>query len=439
MPLSRINNIFLSLGVALLAHGGIYAQSDTLRLGLQQLFERASASHLQVAADRIKEQMASDRAATARTARLPEITAGLRGGFLGQPIVWKNGLDNATRPESPDWQQNYTIDFTQPVYQGGKIRYAIRKADIEQDIAKLQTATDLSDIRLGLLEQYLELFSLYKQRQVLYRKIEESEHRLKDIRRLKDEGVITNNDVLRSEMQLTNDRLALTESCNSIRIVSQRLDILLGLDEGLTLMPDTALLDGNYSVEGYADYVERACMYNPSLRLLQKETELAENNVRLIRADQLPRLSLTASNTLARPVSRTLADMYNNSWNIGLSFSFSLSSLYNNRHRMDEARRNVGLMRNAEEQQRQNVRMAVQTALLRHREAAGRVEALELSVRQAEENYRIMRNRYMNQLAILTDLLDADNLRLNAELQLTTARTRVVYTYYELQRAAGTL
>lgn len=180
-------------------------------------------------------------------------------------------------------------------------------------------------------------------------------------------------------------------------------------------------------------------MYNPSLRLLQKETELAENNVRLTRADQLPRLSLTASNTLARPVSRTLADMYNNSWNIGLSFSFSLSSLYNNRHRMDEARRNVGLMHNAEEQQRQNVRMAVQTALLRHREAAGRVEALELSVRQAEENYRIMRNRYMNQLAILTDLLDADNLRLNAELQLTTARTRVVYTYYELQRAAGTL
>lgn len=66
-----------------------------------------------------------------------------------------------------------------------------------------------------------------------------------------------------------------------------------------------------------------------------------------------------------------------------------------------------------------------------------RVEALRLSVRQAEENYRIMRNRYLNQLAILTDLLDADRLRLNAELQLTTARTDVIYTYYQLQRAVG--
>ena len=83
--------------------------------------------------------------------------------------------------------------------------------------------------------------------------------------------------------------------------------------------------------------------------------------------------------------------------------------------------------------------MDIQTALLKHKEAIDRVEALKLSVKQAEENYRIMYNRYMNQLTILTDLLDADNLRLNAELKLTTARTQVIYTYYTLQRAIGAL
>ena len=55
--------------------------------------------------------------------------------------------------------------------------------------------------------------------------------------------------------------------------------------------------------------------------------------------------------------------------------------------------------------------MNVQTALLKHREAIDRVDALRLSVRQAEENYRIMQ----------------------------TARTQVIYTYYELQRAIGAL
>ena len=99
----------------------------------------------------------------------------------------------------------------------------------------------------------------------------------------------------------------------------------------------------------------------------------------------------------------------------------------------------VSLRKNDEEQKMQRIRMDVRTAFLRHQEALQRVEALQLSVRQAQENSRIMQNRYLNQLAILTDLLDANSVRLNVELQLVTARTRVIYTYYQLQKACGRL
>lgn len=414
-------------------------ECDTLYLSVEELLSKVSRSHLQVAADRLKEQMAAERAKTARMSRLPSVSVGLRAGYLGQPIVWENGLSHATRPDSPDWQQNYTVDVSQPVYQGGRIKYSIRKADLEQELARLQTAADEGDIRLAMLSRYLELFSMYKQHMVLDRKIAESERRLKDIRRLKAEGVITNNDVLRSELQLTDDRLALQETDNDIRIASQQIDILLGLDERLLLMPDTALLADERHVDSYEYYVERASLADPSVLALHKQTEIAENNVCIKQSALRPSVSLTASNTLARPVSRTMADMYNNAWNVGVSVSYPLSALYTDRHQLREARQNVQLMHNAEEQKQQQIRMAVQSALLRHREAISRVEALKLSVRQASENYRIMYNRYMNQLAILTDLLDADNLRLNAELQLTTARTEVAYTYYELQRAVGEL
>lgn len=96
----------------------IHARQDTLFLSLPQLFERVSQEYLRLAADRLKENIAREQARTARTARLPEINIGLKGGYLGQPIVWQHGLSDATRPESPDWQQNYTFDFSQPIYQG---------------------------------------------------------------------------------------------------------------------------------------------------------------------------------------------------------------------------------------------------------------------------------------------------------------------------------
>lgn len=426
------------LGVLFQIHPAT-AQTDSLFLTVGQLFEYGVQNSLQLQADALEEENALDRTKTARAARLPDLEVGLRGGFVGQPILFERGLSHATYPDVPDWSQNYAVDFSQPLYQGGKIRSEIRKAGLEQSIASLQTETDRAEIKLGLLEHYLNLFSLFRQHEVLTRNIEESERRLQDIRRMKQEGLITSNDVLRSEMQLTNDRLALLQAENSIVLVSQQLDILLGQEENRIVIPDTALLYQTVMLKPYEEYVIEAFSDNPEMERLRQRTELARNDIRLAKSALRPNVSLFASNTLARPVSRTLADMYNNNWTVGLSVSFPISSLYKNNHKIRESRRTVTLRQNEEEQRMQKLRVTVRSAYLRHQEALQQVEALKLSVRQAQENYRIMQNRYLNQLAILTDLLDANSVRLDVELQLTTARTHVIYTYYQLQKACGQL
>ncbi len=415
------------------------ATQPRLLLSVDSLLQLGMAQNVQLRILRQQEEMARSRAKTARTAKLPEVQVGLKGGYLGQPIVFREGLSHPTRPQSPHWLQNYEIDFSQPIYQGGRIRYSIEKADIEQKIAELQTLQNEADIKLALLEQYMQLFSLYKQQTVLARNIEESTKRLENIKSKKRQGLITNNDVLRSELQLTNDRLALQEVDNSLTLMSQQLDILLGLDEQTLIVPDTTLLRQINPTSDYADYLQKAYRDDWTMRRLRQETQLALNNQRLVKAEFLPQLSLYAGNTLARPIIRTMADYYNNSWNIGLTLSYPLSSLYKNRHKLEEARLNIDASQQQEELRKQSLRMEIRTALIRHQEAQDRVKALELSVRQARENYRIMRNRYFGQLSILTDLLDANSVLLDAELQLTTARARVIYTYYELQKACGLL
>ena len=412
---------------------------DSLFLSVEQLFEQGVLHSLQLQADAMEELAAGERERTARTERYPDLQVGLKGGFVGQPVVFRHGLTGAYRPDSPDWSQNYVVDFAQPLYQGGRIRYTIRKADLEKRLAVLRTSGDRAEVKLSLLDQYLQLFTLYREQEVLTRNIEESELRLRDIRRMKEEGLITNNDVLRSEMQLTNDRLSLRETQNSIELASQQLDILLGLEETLLLRPDSTLLYSRLEMENYESYIAEAYANDPTMRQLRMQTELAQNDVRLTRSASLPTLSLYASNTLARPIARTLEDLYNNNWNVGLQMSVPLFALYKNRYKVRESRIAVSLRRNAEEQEMQRIRVRVRTAFLRHQEARQQVEALKLSVRQAQENYRIMQNRYLNQLAILTDLLDANSVRLNVELQLTAARTRVIYTYYQLQKACGRL
>ena len=123
----------------------------------------------------------------------------------------------------------------------------------------------------------------------------------------------------------------------------------------------------------YDAYVAEAFDNDPAMKLLRKQTEQAKNEVRLAKAESLPHVSLYASNTLARPVSRTMADLYNNNWkntlarpvsrtmadlynnnwNIGLSVSYPLSSLYKNNHRVKETKLAVLMNQNAEEQKMQ--------------------------------------------------------------------------------------
>lgn len=64
--------------------------------------------------------MAYERKRHAQTALLPDLEIGLKGGVIGQPVVFQEGLSHPTYPDTPNWSQNYTVDFNQPLYQGGK-------------------------------------------------------------------------------------------------------------------------------------------------------------------------------------------------------------------------------------------------------------------------------------------------------------------------------
>lgn len=434
------SKVFKSLIILLLLlQCGTGNAAETMFLTVDSLFSLGIASNLQLRAAMLEERMAGLRSKAARNALLPEVTVDLQAGYIGQPIVFQRGLTGATRPESPDWLQNYAVSIDQPIYHGGRIKTAIRQAEIEQNIATLQTSDNEADIKLALLQQYMNLFSYYKQREVLQRNIEESEMRLKDIRKMKEEGIITNNDVLRSELQLTNDRLALTEAENNIELCSMQLDILLGIDETLLIVPDTTLLAQTVMLPGYENCVADAYQNNPKMQIARQQNALAQTQTQAARNEYLPKISLYANNTLARPITRTMADQFSNSWNVGVKISYSLSSLYKNRKNVSERRSNELYYRNEEERMKQSLRITIRQAYLDHAEALQRVNALNLSVQQARENYRIVQNRYLGQLAILTDLLDANNVLLSAELELTVARVTALYTYYELLNACGRL
>jgi outer membrane protein TolC len=61
------------------------------------------------------------------------------------------------------------------------------------------------------------------------------------------------------------------------------------------------------------------------------------------------------------------------------------------------------------------------------------------SVELANQNYSVVSNRYKNDMALITDMLDASNAKLSAEVQLANAQINIIFNYYKLLYISGTL
>lgn len=128
-----------------------------------------------------------------------------------------------------------------------------------------------------------------------------------------------------------------------------------------------------------------------------------------------------------------------NYWYVGVGVSFKLSSLYKANKSIRRARYSTNVSRLRQNDVLEQTSLAVQADYTKYLEAYDEVATLEKSVQLATENYGVIENRYRNDIALVTDMLDASNQLLDAELQLANARINVIFNYYKLRNTSGNL
>lgn len=433
----RVSLILLGFCIAYI---NCYAQ-EVRDLSVDDLFEFGIANSMQIQSSIINVEIAENERVDKMVDMAPDINIGFVGGYVGEPTIFQKGLSSPTHPNIPDWDQNYSLELVQPIYQGGRLRREIEYATIQRDLAKLNVERDIAEIKLLLIGKYLDLINLYKQQEVIKSSMSEARVRLHDIIQMEKNGMVTASDLLRSELQLSNYELTLTETQNNIIIVTTQLDIALGFDEQTMLFPDSTFLDREYPLDLYDEYVAQAYENYPEMKIAQSYIDMARKNSQIVKSNFLPTLSLKAGNILARPVTSASpsANLYGNNWNIGFTLSYNLSSLYHNKRKLNISRQNITLQDIEQQRVMQDIRNNVKSSYVKHQESLQRIATLSKSVEQANENYRIVLNKYKSHIAILTDLIDASRLQLEAQLQLTTAKSNFVYTYYKLLRSIGML
>ena len=437
--MSKKKRLIGLLYIAVLCSQGLCAQ--TRQMGIEELFRLADEQSKSIQTYRTGKEAAEEALKATKAQRLPDVNMSLSASYWGNGKLWDRDFGNAMTIDMPHFGNNFALEAQQVVYAGGAISSGIRQAELGKLLAELDLQKNVQEIRFLLVGHYLNLYKLDNQIKVLQKNMELTDEVIANMKARREQGTVLKNDITRYELQKEQLNLQLTRVKDARRIANHQLATTLHLPESTEIYPDSLLLREQIQTLTEEDWQELAEANHIVLKQTQATIRMNEQKVKQERAERLSHISIVAAEHLDGPITIEVPVLDNNFnyWYIGIGVKYNISSLFKNNRKLKQARLNV---RQAQEQRQlaqEQIENAVQEGYVNFLTAFTDLRTQENSVRLADENYHVTDNRYKNEMALLTDMLDASNMKLTADLGLVDARINILYNYYKMKYITHTL
>ena len=433
-------HLFIVVLCALLWAEGSYAQNSYV-LTLEQMFALADENSKTLKAEDAAVAEAQQGVKVAKNGYLPDIGISLSASYLGNGLLTERNFSNGQNIKMPHFGNNFAVEATQLIYGGGAVTNGVAMAKLKEEMAGVDREATRSRIRFMLTGFYLDLYKLQNILKVYDRNIELAKVIIEDTKARNAAGVALQNDVTRYELQLKNLELARRRVENSVEILNYDLVTILGLPSDTKVILDSTLAEKTIPVQDMAYWQQLAQTDAYAVKQSALAVKMGERGEKLARSERLPKIALVAANHFDGPITIEVPVINKNFnyWYVGVGVSFNISSLYKANKSIKQAQYSTALSRRRYDDVLEQTSMAVQADYTKYLEAYDEVATLEKNVQLATENYGVIENRYRNDIALVTDMLDASNQLLNAELQLANARINVIFNYYKLKNTSGNL
>lgn len=423
---------------AILPGVGVCAYGQSV-WSLEQIFESAETNSMQLRPALSAQEEAFKEISLAKSSRLPDINAGLSVGYIGDGFTTNRDLSDYQKATIPHLSTGLSLNVYQPLYTGGAITSSIELAELKSTAARFATELQRDNIRFQLTGFYLDLYKCHNLKKVVQNNIVAADKVLQDMKARHEQGTALQNDITRYELLLSNLHLQLIKLDNTLTILNDNLVTIAGLPSGTIVMPDSTLLDRVLPQSGERFWQEEAITKSPTISLARNTVTIAHRAEKLTKADMLPKIGLQACWTMDGPILVEVPPINRNLsyWWVGLGINYNISSLYKTNKSLAKSRAASINASDQYEATRENIELSVRADYIKYLEAYEDLKTQHKSVELAERNYNVTSTRYSADMALITDMLDAANSRLDAEQQLVNARINIIFYYYKLLFISG--
>lgn len=431
----------LAIILILLTHS-VFAQSQEGRIiSIDSVFSLLERNSTQLKMSKEIVETTEQAVSVVKNNLLPSVDINLSALYLGDGTISDRNFSNSQNAPIPHFGNNFSLEASYLVFSGGAVSNSISKSELESQVANLAYKKNLSDMRFLVAGYYLDLYKLQNQRQVFLKNIEQTELMIKQINAKQNEGMALLNDLNRYKLMLQNLRLDIIEIENNINIINQHLVITLGLPKETHILVDTTIQNLKLVSYSQEELIKIAQQNRPELNMSALKTNIAEKQIELAKASYYPSIAIIGANNFNGPITIEVPPINKNFnyWYLGIGLKYNLASLYKSRKDVRLAKTNKNVADYAKNLELENTQISLYTSQTNYLESIEKLRAYETTFQLAKENYTIVNNRYLNDLVLITEMLDASNIKLNAELQVVNANLNIIYNYFKVLREIGKL
>lgn len=336
---------------------------------------------------------------------------------------------------------NYSmkLSLTQPLFTGFRMDAMSKAADYTAEAQNFEFARDKSDLVYNIQVAYWSLYKARQIKKVVDENVEQVKAHLKDVQNMMDQGMTTNNDVLKVEVQLSDVQLRQIDANNGVRLAMVGLNNTIGIPLSTEISLESEIALSPKENKDLNALIEQAMEKRPELKAMESRAKAGEEGVMAARSGWFPQIYLAGNYYYSRPNQRIFPaiDAFKDTWDVTVGVSLDIWNWGTTVHQTDQAQAQLAQAQDAVGLIKDGITLDLTQAYLNLQQASERISVADNGVKQAEENHRVTTMRFNAGLASTSDLLDAEVALLQAKTNQTNALVDFELAQARIEKAIG--
>ena len=404
---------------------------------LKKCLELAHQRNPRIQVQHFQTVQAEELSKAARTEFLPKLEAGY--SFTYRDKINSYDIDGLSFPANTHDLYNLDITLTQPLFTGFSIienyrlaQLGIKEARANEELAHLEITYETETAYFNYLKQL-------KFAETAARTVARLEAQARDSQLFFDNELIPLNDLLYSKVKLSQARQRQRRVKTNVLLTRARLATIIQVDRDsiFTVTDEPSQKTMDFSLD---KATRVALSKRPELRLANYAITSAGHQVKLAQSDYYPNLSLQASHTrmgdkFAVDGDGLTSTPYNTLVSIGATWK--LWEWGRRNHQVKNARASVEEARHTLKQVEDEIALEIKNNFENAATSFLNIATAAEEVKLGQENFRVTKLRYQNQLSTATEILDSQAALTEAEASYYNALYEYNIQLAALARAAG--